>query len=116
MGLAIGAGFYECVFLSFALILLSIRVLPAVENFMVENARNINIYVEFSSLDDVGEIIGCIKSQDAQIYEVDIDHGREEYNKNPSAVFTIRLNHKVQHTQVMAVISELQGVRAIDEI
>jgi putative Mg2+ transporter-C (MgtC) family protein len=116
MGLAIGAGFYECVALSFLLIFLSIRLLPMVENYMVENAKNMNIYVEFQSLDDVGAIINRIKSQDVQIYEVDIDHGREERSRNPSAVFSIRLHRKQIHAQVLASISELDTVLTIDEI
>lgn len=115
MGLAIGAGFYECVMLAFLLIFLSIRVLPHVENFIIENARNMNIYVEFESLDDVGAIIGRIKAQGAQIYEVDINHGREEKFRNPSAVFSIRLHNKQPHTQVLAAISDLESVRTIDE-
>lgn len=114
-GIAIGAGFYECVFLAFVLISLAIRVLPHVENYVVENARNMNIYVEFESLDDVGEIINRIKAQDVQIFDVDIDHGRQEKFRNPSAVFSIRLNHKQAHTQVLAAISELESVRTIDE-
>lgn len=114
-GIAIGAGFYECVLLAFILISLVIRVLPHVESFIVENARNMNIYVEFDSLDDVGEIISRIKAQDVQIYDVDIDHGRQEKFRNPSAVFSIRLNHKQAHTQVLAAISELESVRTIDE-
>lgn len=116
MGLAIGAGFYECVLLAFALIFLSIRILPYVEGFIIENARNMNIYVEFQSLDDVGAIINRIKAQNVQIYEVDIDHGREEGDRHPSAVFTIRMNRKHAHTQVLAAISELESVRTIDEI
>ena len=115
-GLAIGAGFYECVFLAFLLISIVIRVLPQVETYIVENARNMNIYVEFESLDDVGDIISRIKSQDVQIYDVEIDHGREEKSRNPSAVFSIRLNRKQLHAQVLAAISELESVRTIDEI
>jgi putative Mg2+ transporter-C (MgtC) family protein len=116
MGLAIGAGFYECVALAFLLIFLAIRLLPMVENYMVENAKNMNIYVEFQSLDDVGAIINRIKSQDVQIYEVEIDHGREEKSRNPSAVFFIRLHRKQIHAQVLAAISELDTVLTIDEI
>lgn len=116
MGLAIGAGFYECVLLGFMLIFLSIRLLPYVETFIVENARNMNIYVEFQSLDNVGAIINRIKSQNVQIYEVDIERGREERFRNPSAVFSIRLNQKLPHTRVLAAISELESVYTIDEI
>ena len=116
MGLAIGAGFYECVLLGFALIFLSMRLLPPIETMVVENARNMNIYVEFQSLDDVGQISNRIKSQDVQIYEVDIDRGREGQALHPSAVFTIRLHHKQAHTQVLTAISELESVYTIDEI
>lgn len=116
MGLAIGAGFFEGVFIAFFLIFFAIRLLTHVESSIVENARNINIYVEFESMDNVGDIIGRIKDQGAQIYEVEIDHGREEKMRNPSAVFSLRLNSKVAHTQVLAAISDLEVVRTIDEI
>ena len=102
--------------LGFLLIFLAIRLLPYVENSIIENARNMNIYVEFQSLDDVGAIINRIKSQGAQIYEVDIERGREENLLRPSAVFTIRLRQKQAHTRVLAAISEVEGVYTIDEI
>lgn len=116
MGLAIGAGFYECVLLGFALIFLSIRLLPAIEVAIVENARNMNIYVEFQSLDDVGPIINRIKSLGVQIYEVDIDRGKEDKLRHPSAVFTIRLQKKQPHTLLLTAISELENVYTIEEI
>ena len=116
MGLAIGAGFYECVLLGFALIFLTNRLLPFVEDAIIENARNMNIYVEFQTLDDLGDIIGRIKSQGAQIYEVDLDRGREERSKNPSAVFSIRLPCRNFHVRVLAALSELESVYTIDEI
>ena len=116
MGLAVGAGFYECVLLGFVLIFLSIRMLPAIETLIVESARNINLYVEFRSLDDVGPIINRIKAQGAQIYEVDIDRGRDENMRRPSAVFNIRLSRRLPHTKVIAAISGLEGVYTIEEI
>jgi len=116
MGLAIGAGFYECAILAFILMFISIRLLPYVENFVVENGRNMGLYVEFESLDDIGAIIGCLKAQNVQIYEVDIDHGHEEYLRHPSAVFAIRLNQKMAHTQILAAITDLACVRVINEV
>ena len=116
MGLATGAAFYECVFLAFALIFLSIHLLPLLENYIIETARNMNIYVEFSSLDDVGAIIARIKALDVHIYEVDIDHGRDEGSRHPSAVFSIRLSHRNPHLKVLTTISELESVYIIEEI
>ncbi len=116
VGLAIGAGFYEAVLLAFLAIFLSIRVLTPVENLIIENARNMNLYVEFESLDDIGAIIAKIKGQGAHIYEVDIDHGRESRGQHPSAVFSIGLQQKKTHARMMAAISELKSVRSINEI
>ena len=116
VGLAIGAGFYEAVLLAFLAIFLSIRVLTPVENVIIENARNMNLFVEFESLDDIGAIIGQIKAQGAHIYEVDIDHGRDGRSQYPSAVFSISLQQKRTHTRMMAAISEVQHVRTINEI
>ena len=105
MGLAIGAGFYECVILAFLL-----------ENYMVERARNMNLYIEYASFDNIGLIIGKIKAQGAQIYEVNIDRSSERKGQYPSAVFTIRLAPNTHHAQVIAAISELDDVMTIDEI
>lgn len=116
MGLAIGAGFYECVLVAFVLIFLCIRFLPILENYIIENARNMNLYVEFTSLDDVGAIINCIKAQDVHIYEVELSRGRADHSERPGAVFSLRLNHRRHHEQVLAAIAGLETVTTIDEI
>lgn len=116
LGIAIGAGCYECVIIAFALMLLCISLLPAVENYIIENARNINIFVEFTSLDDIGDILGCVKAQNVQIYDVDIERGSETRSGYPSAVFSMRMNRKMPHTELMTAISELETVRSINEI
>ena len=115
MGLAIGAGFYECVVLCTVLIFLCMRFLPIIENYLVERARFINIYVEFRSLDDIGAI-SRIKSQGAHICDVDINRGRTERSINPNAVFAIRLQQKQPHTQVLTAIAALDSVYTIDEV
>lgn len=115
MGLAVGAGFYECVGLAFLLIFLVVHVLPAVELFVVENARNMNIYVEFQSLDDVAEIIGRIKAQDVTIYEVEVDHGKQTPSQHPNAIFSLRMNQRGTHAKILAAISELETVYVVKD-
>lgn len=116
MGLAIGAGFYECMFLAFGLILLCICLLPYIDAVIVSRARNMNIYVEFTSLDDVGSIIGKIKEQGARIYEVDIIQDRKESALYPCAVFSIRLSQPRTHGRMIMAIYELDRVITIDEV
>jgi len=116
MGLAIGAGYYECVILGVLLILLCIRILPALEVLIVERSRNMNIYVEFKDIDGISEIIECIKSQNVQIYDVEIDYGKESGASNPNVVFTVRTEKHVPHERIMSAISEIEQVTVIEEI
>lgn len=116
MGIAIGAGFYECVLLAFLLIFLCNRVLPFIENSVIENARNVNIYVEFESLDNISRIITSIKPIGAHIYEVDIDRGRQEQYQHPNATIYLRLNKRKTHAKLVLALSELDCVHTIDEL
>ncbi len=116
MGLAIGAGFYECVITAFILMFLSIHVLPKFEAAIVAHAKNVNLYVEFTSLDDVGEIINRIKLLNAKINEVEITRRTEGDIWKPSAVFSVRLNQHNAHDQLFAAISEFDHVITIDEV
>lgn len=116
VGLAIGAGFYEGVILAFGLVFLVVKILPFLEDIIVSNLRNINIYIEFDRVEHTGVILQQIRSLDARIYEVEIDRREEEPNQNPSAVFTIRLNKKMPHARVLAHISKLECISAIEEV
>jgi putative Mg2+ transporter-C (MgtC) family protein len=116
MGIAIGAGFYACVLLAFVLIFLCSRLFPYIESAIVENARNMNIYIEFDSLDNVSQILSCIKSIDTHIYEVEIDRGRQEQYIHPNATIALRLNKRKTHAKLMLALSELECIHTIEEI
>ena len=116
MGIAVGAGFYECVAIAFLLIFLCIRVLPIIDNFIQDNAMIMNLYVEFESLNQVGVLINKIKSLQVQICDVEIERGREKLSQRHSAVFTIRLHRHQTHSQVLSSLSELDWICLIEEI
>lgn len=116
MGLAIGAGFYECVVLAFVLILCSMRLLPLLESRIIENTRNMQVYVEFDSVDAVGDIIGCIKRQNIHIFSIELDRGGERGAIHPSVVFAIRLSQRQDHARVLTALAELECVFFIEEI
>lgn len=116
MGIAIGAGFYECVLLAFALIFLCNRVLPSIEHSVRDKTRNINIYLEFESLDNVSKILGCIKSVGANIFEVDIDRGHKDQLVYPSATVSLRLHKRRTHAKLILALSELECIHTIDEL
>ena len=113
-GLASGAGFYEGAFVALILMWMSIKFLPEIEDVIIERARNMNIYVEFSSMNALGEIITCFKSMDVHIYEVDINRGST--GLNPGAVFSVRLEQWRPHAEILATVSHLENVTKINEV
>ena len=115
-GLAIGAGFYECVLLAFLLILLVVRVLPAVELSIVERSRYMNIYVEFDSPEHIAGIISHIKAENVHIFEVDMDHSRLDGKIRPNAVLMLHLQQKKTHGKLLASLSEVEGIHLIEEL
>ena len=115
-GLAVGAGFYECVLIAFAMIFLSIRLFPIVDAYIQENARDINLYMEFHSLGDISTIINQLKAQNVQIYDIDIERNKSGEALHPSAIFSIRLNEKIPHTQLLSDLAELDCFCVIEEL
>lgn len=116
MGLAIGVGFYECVILALVAMVLVVRFLPSMESFLLSKARNINLYMVFASLADVGQIIACLKAQGARIYEIEIDQSEHRENRRPGAFFSVRLHQRQSHTDLLLKISELECVFFIEEL
>lgn len=117
MGLTIGAGFYECAVIGCVLILLATTVMRSFERRLMAKSRNLNIYVEVETINDIGKIIELIKSQNIRIYDVEInkaDKGKAEMY--PGAIFTVRLPKKMLHTEVLTNISVLDCVLSIEEL
>ena len=116
MGLAIGAGFYECMIVGILLIELCMRVLPFVENWIMAKARNLNIYIEMDSIENIGNIISRMKAEDITIYDVEIDKQQQAHMSQINALFSVRLPQKQQHTEILAKLSMLDGIISIEEV
>ena len=116
MGLAVGAGFIECVLISFLLIVFSIRVLPAIETMILNKSRNMLIYVETDNIEQISDMIAFIKREAITIYEVEINKENQEHLTGVTALLNIRLPIHLYHADLMAALSTLDGVITIDEV
>ncbi len=116
MGIAIGAGFYECVIVAIPLIFLCMYWLPSLETAFQERSRQMNLYVEFDSMDAVKIILHKLKQQNAQLLNVDIGREAESSDLNHNAVFSILLKSKQTHPEMIAAIGGLPHVTVVDEI
>ena len=116
MGLAIGAGFYECFLIGFALVIFIMKLLPLIEDAVLSRARNMNIYIEMDNIEDLSNIVNRIKADGIRMYDVDIDREQNSHMPQVNGLFSLRLPEKRHHTEVLAMLSTLDGIISIEEV
>jgi len=116
MGLAIGAGFYLGAILGGAMILLSITAMRYVERFMMSRNRNLNVYVEFDDINDIGIVIDMIKSEGIRIFDIEISKADVNTGAYAGAVFSMRLPQKQPHSAILAKLAGCGVIRGLEEI
>lgn len=117
MGIAIGAGFYECVIIGFVLIILCMKLLPLIETVVLANARNMNIYVEMDSVESVSNVVNLIKAKNINLFDVEINREKAaQTSQQINALFNLRLPQKQPHTEVLAALAALDGIITIEEV
>ena len=115
LGLAIGAGFYECVFIGFVLILMCMKLLPKIEDFVTSKALNMNIYISMDSVECLGNIINCFKESNFRILDADIEKEEHATITQINAVFSVKMTERHPHTEILAKLSTLDGIIYIEQ-
>lgn len=117
MGMAAGAGFYECVIVVLLLIVVGLEALYPVETGFKRRLRNITLYVEFGRIEDLERILDVVREREAQIYEIDVERTKREKEKLPGAILVLRLaRHRASHSEMLSSIAELDCVNSIREL
>ncbi|MDD6275525.1 MAG: MgtC/SapB family protein [Clostridia bacterium] len=116
MGLAVGAGFYECAIAGFILIMVTVSLFDKFSTMIAYKSRNMDLYIEFGSIENLGEIITKIKDMNIQIFDVDIRREKQPNGNFVSAVISTRLPKGKAHSDIMSAISKFDFVTLVDEI
>ena len=116
VGLCCGAGFVEGALIATVIILLAELVFAKLEYFIVSNARVFNLYVEYGDSGTLGLVVDTIKKTSSFIVDMEITRSNRDGHRNSCAVFSIRTPRKISHQRIMAELSKLEGVVAVEEL
>ena len=117
MGMAAGAGFYECVIVVLIILVVVLDVMWPLEPAFKRRLRNITLFVEFNALEDLNEITDMVRSRKAVIYDIEIERSRREKNNYPCAILVLKMSReKPSHSGMLSSIAELDCVRTIHEL
>ena len=117
MGIAAGAGFYECVIVVLIILILVLDVMWPLEPAFKRRLRNITVFVEFYALEDLNEISDTIRSRGANIYDIEIERSKREKDKFPCAILILKMSReKPSHSGMLSSLAELDCVRTTHEL
>ena len=117
MGIAAGAGFYECVIVVIVIVILTMELLRPIEDEFKRRTKNIVIHVEFDNIDDIEKIKETIKEQKANIFYIDIERTEREKDEYPSAIFSLKLSKEnASHSAILSSVAEMPCVYSVSEL
>ena len=117
MGIAAGAGFYECVIVVLVILIIVLDVMWPLEPAFKRRLRNITVFVEFNALENLNEISDIVRSRGATIYDIEIERPKRDRDKYPCAILILKMSReKPSHSGMLSSIAELDCVRTIHEL
>ena len=117
LGLAVGIGFYECVFWALFVIVLVLNIMTPLEADFKRQLRNITLNVEFETVENIQQISEVIIAQNASIYDIDIERSASKGDKLCSAIFILQMARgQNSHSAMLSSVAELPFVHSVQEL
>ncbi len=117
MGIAAGAGFYECIFVSVILILIAMEILPFFESLVHSYSRTFSIAAEFRRLEDISEITASIRQNHGSVNNIVVETDGNSSRYHSSAIFDIQLDKKHHsHKYIIVELAKLNCIYSVNEL
>ena len=117
IGLAAGAGFYECVFTALFLILLILIVLFPFEVWLKNKFGRMALYVEFDSIEHVEAITSSLEAKHGEIRRIEFEQAEKIGNQYPSVILSLVFHSpRPSRSDVIAAVASLPCVYTVEEL
>jgi len=116
MGLAIGIGFYEAAIVACFLIWFVGAALHRLDGYFLAKSKVVELYVEFGAVEDISVFISKMRTQDIRVTEMDITRNTNSADSAVAAVMLLRSAVQRDHAEILAMASDVQGVKFVESI
>ena len=116
IGLAIGGGFYEGALFATFLIILAELLFSKLEYRMLENAPEINLYMEYTDRSCLEQVLKLYREKNVKVLNMEITRATGSEHHNACAIFSLRLNKKCKVELLLDAIHRGEGVAAVEEL
>ena len=117
LGIAAGAGFYECVVIAVPLLVVSMELMRPLETLYKRRLRNITVCVELDDMDSMGAVTAMVAEHGARVFDIDVERAKREGDSGPSAILSLKLaKGDSSHSAMISSLAELPCVYAVREL
>lgn len=116
LGLAVGAGFYCGAIAGGLAILVAMTTMSHLDSRLRTNARQMNFFAEFESMDSLGSFISMMRSNGYKLYDIEFSRSKRSVGDLVGVTFWVGFNAPVDHVQVIEKLSGFLGVKYLEEI
>lgn len=116
IGLAIGVGYYEAAILTTVFVILAETVLSKIEWHISSKAKKLNLYIEYTDSECIGEVAEIIKRSGAGIMDIELTKTQKNDGVVMNAILSIQLNKNVKRHQMLLDVQRIKGVVSIEEL
>ena len=116
IGLALGGGFYEGGLFATFLSLIAELFFSRVEYRMLQNAPEVNLYVEYSDNKTMDTLLQEFREHGLKILNMGIIHSKSNEEHNACAIFTLRLHKGLDVEHLKQEILATAGVVSVREL
>ena len=116
VGLAIGGGFYEGGVFATILILLAELVFSRMEYRMMDNAPEINLYMEYQDKGSLERVLRIFRDRQLTILHMEITRAVGSEGYNACALFSLRLNKSCKVGELLKSILAEEGIVSVEEL
>ena len=115
VGLCCGAAFFEGAILTTVIILIAELAFVKLEYSVFRNSRAFNLYVEYTGAQNLGAIVDAIKKTGVYVKDIEITKN-DQSEKQACAIFSLQMPKKQSHQELITVLTNIDGVNAVEEL
>ena len=119
IGLALGGGFYEGGLAATILLLLAELYFSKLEYWMLRNAPEINLYMEYTSRNCLENVLKYFREHGMKLVDIEITRHAEGEKSASCSILTLRLNKrtgKQEVAQMIELLHDIKGVSIVEEL
>ena len=116
LGLAVGCGFYSGAIMSFLAILISIKVLHAVDSMIYRKSPVVSLYAELDNIKSVSHLLSYAREHGMALGDLEITKQKQMNGGGVCIRGTIRMEQKKPHDMIVQEFGQLPGVSYVEEL